>query len=234
MKNVISNKTNLTNRVVLLLILEFVTVVFPVFYLGKYFEFPDILRQPAAFAFEKFKLNENNIVFGYYIFLVSALLYIPLSYCLVRLLNQTKSKTAKVTFIGLGITTTVFQSIGFIRWIFTMPYLTELYFKGAENKSIAIALYEMLNRHAGMSIGEHLGFISMGFWTICLSIIIVKHPKMKNFIGFCGIFIGILSIFSVAEHFGGELASSFGLVNFIANTFWSIWLLLILFYLPKK
>ncbi len=78
----------------------------------------------------------------------------------------------------------------------------------------------MLNRYAGMSVGEHLGFIAMGFWTICLGSILMKHPKFELWVGYFGIPIGLLLIASTAEHFGGAFASIFGILNFLANTLW--------------
>jgi hypothetical protein len=67
----------------------------------------------------------------------------------------------------------------------------------------------------------------MGSWTICLGIIILKHAKCYNWIGLSGICIGLLLIISVAEHFGGGKAPLFGKINFIANTAWTVWILVI-------
>ncbi len=222
------------NWVITLLVLEFISVIIPVIILGKYFNFPDILRQPAATAFELFRKNQTPILIGYYIFLISAFLYIPLSYGLVRILYKTKNQTIKATFIGLSITTALFQAIGFVRWIFTMPYLTQIYFERPESRSNVVLIYEILNRYAGMSIGEHLGFISMGFWTICLGIILKKHPNVSKYSGFIGITIGVLLVVSTFEHFGGALAKVFGMLNFLANSLWSLWLIALIIMLKKK
>jgi Domain of unknown function (DUF4386) len=218
------------------LIAEIITVTVPVAILGGKFNFPDILRQPAADAFTLFKQNAKFIIAGYYIFLISSLLFIPLSYLLHNILKESAAQTARRVLVGCGIATTLFQSIGFIRWIFTMPYLTESYFINSENQATVTIVYETLNRYAGRSIGEHLGFLAMGCWTICLGIIILKHGRFYNWIGFTGIFIGLLLIMSVAEHFGGFSARFLGKINFIANTLWTFWLMIIAIMLirPRK
>jgi Domain of unknown function (DUF4386) len=218
---------------VFMLIAEVITVIVPVAILGSQFNFPDILRQPAADAFTLFKQNEKSIIAGYYIFLVSSLLFIPLSYLLQHRFKDSVAKTASHVLIGCGTATTLFQSIGFIRWIFTMPYLTESYFNSPENRNTIIIIYEMLNRYAGMGIGEHLGFLAMGSWTICLGIIILKHRRFYNWMGYAGVFIGSLLIVSIAEHFGGLQAQLFGKINFIANTLWTVWLVIIAILLIK-
>jgi Domain of unknown function (DUF4386) len=226
-----SNKTTMSKKIIyataFVLIAEIVTVTVPVAILGSKFNFPDILRQPAANAFVLFRQNQAFILVGYYVFLISALLFIPLSYLLRDIFKESVAQSASQVLVGCGIATTLFQALGFVRWIFTMPYLTESYFGNPENQAAVTIVYETLNRYAGMSIGEHLGFLAMGSWTICLGIIILKHVKCYNPIGLSGICIGLLLIISVAEHFGGAQALLFGKINFIANTLWTVWVLVI-------
>lgn len=221
--NIIISKTTKAS-VILFAIVEVLTVTIPVAILGHYFNFPDILRQPAAIAFDLFKANQYMIVTGYYIFMCSSLVYIPLSYALSQSLKQDDNTLSLKILVGLGITTAIFQCLGFIRWIFVMPYLTQTYFNQPEAQQSITIIYEMLNRYAGMSVGEHLGFIAMGSWTIVLGIVLVKHSKVNAWIGYVGVLIGSLIILSIAEHFGGSLAPLFGTLNFLANTFWIFWL----------
>ena len=225
--------SNYISKTIILLILEFITVIIPVIILGANFNFPDILRRPAAEAFMLFKQNQSAIIFGYYMFVLSALLFIPLSYFLQKTLIKTENKFAFNTLAGFGIATAIFQCIGFIRWIFVMPFLTEQYFEHAENKNTIALIYETLNRYAGTSIGEHLGFIAMGCWTICLGIMIIKHANFNKWFGFCAIFIGVLLLVSLAEGFVANLAAVFGQINFIANTLWSVWILVLSWFLYR-
>ncbi len=215
-----------TNKtiVILLLVAEMLTVTAAALLLGKYFDFPDVLRQPADAAFARFAQNRSLIVPLYYIFLLSSLLYIPLSYWLQQVLQDTTGKLALRALSGLGIATAIFQAIGFVRWIFMMPYLTDTYYNQPETKHTITIVYEMMNRFAGMSIGEHLGFIAMGSWTILLGIVLINHAQFKPWLGYAGLFISFLLLISVLEHFGGEDAAMFGTLNFLANTLWAIWL----------
>jgi hypothetical protein len=221
------------NYSIIFLLLEIITVTIPVIILGGKFNFPDILRKSAIEAFTLFRQNQHYIVVGYYIFLISSLLYIPLSYSLQNTLKETNNNIAHKVLVGLGITTTIFQTIGFIRWVFVMPFLTESYFAANLNKNSITLIYETLNRFAGMSIGEHLGFLAMGSWTICLALIIIGIPKYKKWIGYAGIIIGTLIIISTGEHFGGKSASLFAFINLLGNTLFTFWLAVILFYIFK-
>ena len=233
----LSDTNKLAYITIILLILEIITVTAPVVILRSTFDFPDILRKPAKDAFELFKQNESYIILGYYIFVISSLLFIPMSYFLKQVYSLSTNKIALEFLAGLGIATTIFQTLGFIRWIFVMPFLTENYFNNPENEKPIALIYETLNRFAGMSVGEHLGFIAMGSWVICLGIIILNHPNCSKWLGFTGILIGFLLIISVLEHFGGKLASIWGQVNFLSNTvftFWLLWLSLSIWKLNKN
>ena len=120
------------------------------------------------------------------------------------MLEGTRSKLALHALTGIGITTAIFQGIGFMRWIFMMPYLNEAYHTQPDAKALVTIVYEMMNHYAGMSIGEHLGFIAMGSWTLLLGIIPINHAQFKRWLGYVGLLTDTL--------------------NFIANVLWSIWL----------
>jgi hypothetical protein len=67
------NKTSAHNYYITigLILAEIITVLLPFFILGRYFNFPDILRKPAAEAFALFRQNQRIIVPAYYIFMIS-------------------------------------------------------------------------------------------------------------------------------------------------------------------
>ncbi|MFM8913463.1 MAG: DUF4386 domain-containing protein [Flammeovirgaceae bacterium] len=220
-----STSQSTTVATVALLVAEAVTVTVAVAILGKNFNFPYILRQPAANAFGLFKSNQPAILLGYYIFLVSSLLYVPLSFMLKKVFDTTENRLTTLALVGLGICTALFQSIGFVRWIFAMPFLTETYFAKPESQKTIALIYETLNRYAGVSIGEHLGFIAMGGWTVLLGIILQRHSQPIKWAGYTGLAIGTMIALSVGEHFGGSTAPLFGTINFLANASWTFWLL---------
>lgn len=213
-------------RVSSLLFAEAATVSIAVLVLSRYFAFPDVLRMPASQAFVLYKANQEAIRLGYYVFLASSLLYIPLSYQLSKWFGREEPLLGKA-LIGLGITTAIFQSLGFIRWIFAMPFLTDIYFDSPAQREQVSLIYEMLNRYAGMSVGEHLGFMAMGAWTVVLGLLIRRRGGAHRWIGDAGILTGILIVFSIGEHFGGQSAAFFGMINFLSNSLWTLWIITI-------
>jgi len=217
-----------TKRIIgILLTIELVAQLLPIAVLGANFEFPDVLRKPAAYSLTLFHQNQNVIVPAYYLFMISSLLYLPIT-ALIK--THAKSKELDASWINLfqlaGIATAVFQVIGFCRWVFLIPFLSNQYFSAdatAASKQIIEFVYETMNRYAGMTIGEHLGFLGMGCWTIVLTRVV----DLKKWIKLSGISIGLLIIIATAEQFGGVYANFFTRLNFIANTLWILWIIVV-------
>ncbi|MFY8037416.1 MAG: DUF4386 domain-containing protein [Cyclobacteriaceae bacterium] len=209
------------------LIVELIAQLFAIAVLGSHFEFPDILRQPASVALKLFHQNQAIIVPAYYVFMVSSILYLPIT-ALIK--TRAQSISTNQLWINLfqfsGIATAIFQVIGFCRWIIVLPFLSDTYFDKNTSDSVKQMIeliYETLNHYAGMTIGEHLGFIAMGCWTFALTKVVDMGKWLKVF----GQLIGFLLIAATIEQFGGTAAPLFGVLNFIANTLWTVWILLL-------
>ncbi|GAB2583384.1 DUF4386 domain-containing protein [Spirosoma areae] len=208
-----------------LLMAEISSVVAPVGLLSAYFRFPDILREPASVALPLFAANASVIVPAYYVFMLSALLFLPLSYAFSAVLKPDGSSALRGALIGTGVATAIFQAIGFSRWVFIIPFLAEQYGQQPTQQPTIALLYETINRYAGMTIGEHLGFLVMGCWTILLALLLLRSRVVKRWFAVLGLPIGAGLLVSTGEHFGGPLAELYGTINFVANTGWSVWLL---------
>lgn len=225
----------------LLLILEAFAVTVPFFILQSVFEFPDILRQPADYALRLFVQHQSVIVPTYYLFLWSALLAVPLSLLLARFFAQSElASKGNAALVAFGTATALFQAIGFSRWVFTIPMIAEQYFSPTAtetSKQAAALLYDTLNRYLGMTVGEHLGFISMGAWTIVLAwqvgAVGIVSERLSRILAVSGYAIGVLTMLSSGEHFGGNTAAFFAVMNIIANTLWIFWLLAIAVVVAK-
>ena len=185
------------------------------------FQFPDILRAPSPVRFNLFLENQNIMIPVYYLLALTGLFQAIISVLLYQFFKQ------KNTLINLGllfgILTGVFQTFGFIRWSFVIPYFADL----SESSPEMIGVLEgAFNSYAGMAVGEHLGFIMQASWTIFLGVAILKTNMLSKNIGIAGIIIGALTVLFAYEPFGG-IFTVFGELTNPVESAWYIWLVFI-------
>jgi hypothetical protein len=211
----------LKTSIIGLIILRVISVIIPVIILKQSFGFPEILRQPADIILQKFQLNESHIKIGYYIYFVSSLLTIPLSILLVKLYKPTRQTTTLNAFLITAVLATTFQCIGLVRWFTVVPFFSNSY--AHSHSPELLTIFESIHRFAGMGIGEHLGYLAIGTWSVILSIIIISSDIKDKVLCCLGVIIGLSLIFSSFEPLGIGSQS----LNFKANAAWSIWLILL-------
>jgi len=182
------------------------------------FQFPDILRETSSVRFELFIENQYIIVPIYYLLALTGVSQIIISVLLFQLFPK---KSTLVTLGAVfGVLTGLFQILGFIRWSFVIPYFAGL---NSSSPELIGILEGAFNSYAGMAIGEHLGFLMQGLWTIFLGIAILKTKLISKILGKIGIVIGVLTILFAFEAFGGIFSILGELTNPVESA-WYIWL----------
>lgn len=205
------------------------------------FEFPAILNKPAAHVLPLFYRNSSIIIPTYYAFTLSSLLLIPLALLLHRVLTTKPSTFINIT-TTIGIVTAIFQTLGFIRWPFLVPYLATAYVN-AQTSDIARqsieVFYNAFNIYAGHTVGEHLGFLFNAVWGILLSIAILRSPLFAGprwrWIGVVGIILSVgmlgnplqdlsLNFAPAAPYYFISNLTLVNLIYLISYALWAIWL----------
>jgi hypothetical protein len=188
------------------------------------FEFPDILRQSAEYRLTLFTENSSIIIPVYYLLALTGFTQIILSVLLHQSFDNNKSSLLLLATI-FGVLTGIFQVLGFIRWPIVVPYLAEAMNSNVPMETIAF-VEGMLNRYAGMAIGEHLGFLCQAAWITLLGASMLRHKLFDRRLGWAGIVIGLFSFPMSMEPLGGFL-TIFGELTWPVNAAWSILLVVI-------
>jgi hypothetical protein len=113
------------------------------------FDYPDILRRPAAEVLDAFVAGGPALVLTWYAFALSALAMVPLA---LGLALSGGTSAARVSAAVLGALAGTVQAIGLVRWVFAVPMLAQLG-DGRE------AAFLILNQWGGVGVGEHLGYL---------------------------------------------------------------------------
>jgi hypothetical protein len=202
----------------LLLTAEFVLMYAVFFVLGSSIHWPASLRLPAADSFALITAHLAEVQMGYFLYLIAALVLIPVSLYLFQLAPQGPLVQLSTIF---GLVSGFFKTLGIIRWLFAIPYLVARWPETtSEEGRQAIALvYDVLNLYMG-KVGEYLGVqFFAGLWLLLLSAAFFFKNTLPRWVNLYGLAVGLLLLAGTLELFF-PLPKWLLLFNGMAVTFW--------------
>ena len=201
------------------------------FELGRTFDYPNILREPPDVILRRFAAGGTGLLLRWQALLLSALLMLPL----VALLAVALAPPPALATIGLvlGTAAGLVQAIGLVRWPFAVPELARRYVaaegEGGEATRRGIEVtFATLHRLLGVGIGEHLGYLLTGAWTIVVALSVVSGGVLAPWLGWFGVPIGLALLIGSGEFVGPNEQNGWPLVGRIvpiAYVAWSLWLI---------
>jgi Domain of unknown function (DUF4386) len=197
--------------------------------LSAVFNFPEVLRDSAQDVLPKYAADAPTIRPTYWMLMVASLALICVSPELGRILSRRAPGPARLVS-GSGVATGVFWALGYSRWSIAMPFVSKLYQSGETTR--AGDMYEVLNRYAGMTVGEHLGFLMMGVFAIALAVALRQSNIGPRWFFPVGIFSGVLIAATAYEQY--DNIEMIGMINGGANTIWFIWFAAIGWVLARR
>lgn len=204
------------------------------FELGRVFEYPAILRREPDEILRRFAAGGSGLLLRWNALLFSALLMLPLS----ALLGVTLDAAPGLTVLGvvLGAAAALVQALGLVRWPFAVPELARRYAAlpegpvGDADRRTIVTLFETLHRLLGVGIGEHLGYLLTGTWTLVIGASILATTAVPGLLGVAGLVIGIALLIGTLEFVGPNEPRGWALAGTIvpiAYIAWSVWLIAI-------
>jgi hypothetical protein len=199
--------------------------------LQQLFEYPDILRQPTAEVLAKFAAGGTPLIAVWYALTLTAVAFVPVTLLVHRVLAERNTPMLLWLATAFGLIAGLSQTLSFLRWPFLVPHLAQAYLApGASEAQRAAAgmVFEAFHRYAGMAVGEHLGYLFTGIWSVTIGIGIAQGTALPAWLGWAGVAIGAgLAIGSAEflgpnEQRGWRLAGSAVPLLYVA---WSLWLL---------
>ncbi len=197
------------------------------------FEYPDILRQPAATIMEKFVAGGSGLIANWHLMVFAASLFIPIAVMLHPYLARDDTPYMIVA-TTLGVTAGIVQILGFVRWPFMVPGLASTYVNPATSDATRIAIevtFNAFNQYAGLGVGEHLGYLFTALWTILIALAMPKSKIFTTWQGWLGAILAVGILLGTLEPAGMPF---FGAVNAIAYSLWALWLVVVGVYLLVK
>jgi hypothetical protein len=201
------------------------------FELGRAFDYPSILRREPDEILRRFAAGGSGLVLRWEALLVSALAMLPLVALLAVVLAAPPALAA--LSIVVGAAAALVQAFGLVRWPFAVPELARRYVAAegpdaeATRRSIEL-MFAILHRLLGVGIGEHLGYLLTGAWTLLVSASILETTLVPAWLGIVGIPIGIALLIGTLEFVGPNerdgwpLAGTIVPIAYIALSLWLI------------
>jgi hypothetical protein len=204
------------------------------FELGRAYDYPNILRADPDEILRRFVAGGWGLILRWEALLVSALLMLPLSALLAVILAASPALT--VLSIVIGATAAIVQGLGLVRWPFAVPELARRYVAAPEGpagdatRQTVEVVFATLHRLLGVGIGEHLGYLFTGLWTLLVSASIVSTEVLPAWLGIVGVPIGLAVLIGTLEFVGPNEPDGWhpaGTIVPIAYIAWSLWLILL-------
>jgi len=200
------------------------------FLLARLFDYPSVLRSPAGSVLSRFQAGGLRLKLVWYGFMLTAVLFAPLAVLLGQVLARDELQIIPVT-TTIGVLAAVVQFLGLARWPFLVPELARTYedpTSSVATRDATAVVFDSLNRYLGVAVGECLGYLFTGVWTVLVAVAMLQSSMFEGWLAWLGIAIGGLLIAGSFEFVGPFEENGWKLAGAIvpvAYTAWSLWLI---------
>ena len=193
--------------------------------LSSTFDWPDILRQPAAVVLPAFVAGGNSLVWTWfatawtYGLLVVPILLLPAA------LDRRHDLALRVATYA-GAVSVVLALIGFLRWVFVVPALARSYVGGdATTKAAVDAAWTAQHQFGGALLGEHLGQLLAIGWSVTLSVVILRSRVLPRWLGMAGLAVSAVYLLNQGDVLATAVPGFpvWDLAGLIGSTGWGLW-----------
>jgi hypothetical protein len=202
------------------------------FALGRAFDYPAILRESPDTILRRFDAGGSGLLVRWQALLFSAVAMLPLVVLVGAVIGADVALTA--TAIVVGATASLVQALGLVRWPFAVPELARRYLAapdgpdGDATRQTVEVVFATLHRLLGVGVGEHLGYLFTGLWTLLIAASVLTTSVLPGWLGIVGIAVGIALLIGTLEFVGPNERDGWplaGTIVPIAYIAWSLWLI---------
>lgn len=172
----------------------------PYLALIKTFDYPQLLRQPAAQILTQLHAGGDALTMWWLAF---AWLGAPMLIGVASLPDALPAKAARWAALAkpFGLAALLFQLIGLLRWSFVNPWLAEQYLSADPQSPRAEAIlvgFELVHRYAGVVLGEHLGMALSALWMGMVGFGLLRSGAARG-LGAAGVGLSLIYMLAQAE-----------------------------------
>jgi hypothetical protein len=201
------------------------------FELGRAFDYPNILRREPDEILRRFNAGGAGLILRWEALLLSAIAMLPLVAIVGVVLDAPAAFAGSAAVTGAAAA--LVQALGLVRWPFAVPELARRYAAAdgpdaeATRRSIEVT-FATIHRLFGVGIGEHLGYLLTGMWTLLTAASVLTGSVLPAWAGLIGLPIGLALLVGSLEFVGHNEERGWplaGTIVPIAYVAWSLWLI---------
>jgi hypothetical protein len=174
------------------------------FLLGRLFDYPSILRSPVGVVLSRFDAGGLRLKLVWYGFMLTAVLLAPAAVLLGQVLAHDRLELVPVA-ATVGVLAASVQFLGLARWPFLVPALARTYQDLSSSPATREAteiVFDAANRYLGVAVGECLGYLFTGAWTLLVAITMLQSSTFDDWLAWPGVAIGALLVVGSLEFVG--------------------------------
>jgi len=176
-----------------LLILGAVLVNIPYVMLIMTFDYPDILRAPAAEILGRFSTGGPGLIWTWLAFAWAGLPILLGILLLPRALAvdapEDRGRQSGKLALVFGAAGAVAQMIGLLRWVFVVPGLARVFADpqaSSATRDAAVVAFQVVHSFGGVLLGEHIGQIFTIIWMAALSVSLLRTSGLPRWLPISG------------------------------------------------
>ena len=158
------------------------------FLLGRSFDYPDVLRHPVGDVLTRFHAGGLRLKLTWYGFMLTAVLFAPLAVVVGQVLARDDLTIVPVA-TTIGVLAAVVQFLGLARWPFLVPALARTYVNPdttPASREATVVVFDSFNRYLGVGVGECLGYLLTGTWTVLVAIAMLQSSEFDAWLAWPG------------------------------------------------
>lgn len=202
------------------------------------FDYPDILRLPAAEILTKFQAGGSSLIYTWLAFAWVGLPMLLGAIMLKRILADENAPFLE-TATTLGVIGFIVQVVGLLRWVFVVPVLARLFTDPTTDSVTKAALplvFSAVHQYGGVILGEHLGQFLIIIWMSIISGILYKSKRFSKWVAYLGWIASAVYILAQTELLATVIPSFpvIGWAGLYGSLLWLLWMIVVGVYLVKE
>lgn len=201
------------------------------------FDYPDILRQPAAEILVRFQAGGNALIFTWLTFAWIGLPLLLGAIMLKRILVNENSPFVDLA-TTFGVIGFIVQIIGLLRWAFVVPVLARIFTDpttDSATQAAVSAVFLVIHQYGGVILGEHIGQLFTILWMSFISVIIYKSKMFNKWVAWLGWVASAVYLLNQSELLATAIPDfpMIGWAGLYGSLLWLVWMIVLGIYLVR-